>query len=267
MLASSGAHASPAGPARLLPAPPHAAARVVGLPIARPPTHRHACHGLSLDTPTALRQTSNGRRRWRALNAACSGSDSSGERLSSAPNDRTPAADDAASLRQPTDGESNTGSDAAASASSNGAAAHASASSDAASNGGISGEGARDSEEESVNAAAPDGSAPHAVSEEQEWGRLDGNQLHTALSAAVNAEDYGRAQRESLISCFVITVIPVCWLRNMIAHPALARQDSNGSKLKEAAAKQFRAARCSGLARANMRPVSCLSIRNTVRGP
>ncbi len=44
-------------------------------------------------------------------------------------------------------------------------------------------------------AAASPGRQTEEAGDEADFDQLDGNQLHTALSAAVNAEDYSRAQR------------------------------------------------------------------------
>ena len=71
-------------------------------------------------------------------------------------------------------------------------------------------------------ASATDGSAANA-DEEREWDRLDGNQLHTALSAAVNAEDYGRAQRE-LHLLIVLHLMP-CSCNSRCSRLASARPE------------------------------------------
>jgi len=114
--------------------------------------------------------------------------------LPSAPGEHMSGADDAPSASQPVDSGSIGGGGTTASASSNGAATPVAAIGDAgsSSSSSISGASPKAGQDDAAAAAVSDGSAD----EEREWDRLDGNQLHTALSAAVHAEDYGRAQRE-----------------------------------------------------------------------
>ena len=191
-MAGSGAHASSSLPARLRSAPPCSGVRALGMPPSAP-TPRHARPSLCLDTLAAGMRDVRGSRRRHAVCSASRASGNSGEPLSSAPDEYSPAGDETQSSSGPADGGSRTdsdqNSDSSSPLSSNGGAA--------ASDEGPDDSGSRfslsDSHEAAAAAASP---ATASAQEEAEWDRLDGNQLHTALSAAVNAEDYARAQRE-----------------------------------------------------------------------
>ena len=197
--ADSGAHASSSASACLRAGVPSDVVSSLTT-LSRRRAIRHACHRLLLSSPSPHRLSFNSRQGRRMQCSASAESEDGGGPLHSAEDQHAEASSDPGS--EGADDQSSTahGDNAASTSSggSNGSTAADAAPSHASSNSSDFSSspehGQRNPTPPTSAAASPDQQTGHGGGE-PEWDRLDGNQLHTALSAAVNAEDYGRAQR------------------------------------------------------------------------